>query len=404
MFFEQWREAKKFAYDSVSEIGAEESFLFVYQKDVMLQRMQEHEYLVTCTDALDLFDDMSGRKGINAPVRKRAEFIVLCNKNRPYACSCQYYSRMGIPCAHMLSLFMADDDKRLEMGGYNDPTPMFAASDGTDGAVARRWHSGWISQNETIATLQDRKRLGITTSSDKNTNADAMTYFQQIPAEQRYGALTKEFQRLVGDGLARGQYPDLVQCLHDAQNRMKTTRLNADRKSLTSSTRSRSVDKSLADDTQMPPPPPSAPLSSNSAHAVPSTIIQMPISTPIHGQRGKSKRKVSIPDRAECHRKLLRVPENGKIANHFLALSDAYEKLGDTGRAKWGRDAFVTIRKLPERLLSIDQVSGEKKLKGFGEKSIAELDEFLKNDKQGTKRRTELENQLESARAAPSSA
>ena len=87
MFFEQWREAKKFAYDSVSEIGAEESFLFVYQKDVMAQRMQESEYLVTCTDALDLFDDMSGRKAINAPVRKRAEFIVLCNKNRPYACS-----------------------------------------------------------------------------------------------------------------------------------------------------------------------------------------------------------------------------------------------------------------------------------------------------------------------------
>ena len=36
--------------------------------------------------------------------------------------------------------------------------------------------------------------------------------------------------------------------------------------------------------------------------------------------------------------------------------------------------------------------------------AIAELDEFLKNDKQGTKRRTELENKLESARAAPSSA
>jgi len=201
MFFEQWREAKKFAYDSVSEIGAEESFLFVYQKDVMVQRMQESEYLVTCTDALDLFDDMSGRKAINAPVRKRAEFIVLCNKNRPYACSCQYYSRMGIPCAHMLAQFIADDDKRLESGGYNDPTPMFAASDGTDGAVARRWHSGWINQNEIIAMRQDRNRLGITSASDKNTNADSMSYFQQIPPEQRYGALVKEFQRVVGDGL-----------------------------------------------------------------------------------------------------------------------------------------------------------------------------------------------------------
>lgn len=110
------------------------------------------------------------------------------------------------------------------------------------------------------------------------------------------------------------------------------------------------VEHALADDAQMPPPPPSAPLSSNSVHAVPSTTIQMPIITSIHGQRGKSKRKVSIPDRAECHHKMLRVTENGKIANHFLALSDVYEKLGDTGQAKWGRDAFVTIRKLPERL------------------------------------------------------
>lgn len=41
MFFEQWREAKKFAYDSVSEIGAEESFLFVYQKDVMVQKCKK---------------------------------------------------------------------------------------------------------------------------------------------------------------------------------------------------------------------------------------------------------------------------------------------------------------------------------------------------------------------------
>ena len=121
----------------------------------------------------------------------------------------------------------------------------------------------------------------------------------------------------------------------------------------------------------------------------------MPISTPIHGQRGKSKRKVSIPDRAEYHHKLLCVTENGKIANHFLALSDAYEKLGDNGRAKWGGMPSSPSESCQNALLSIDQVSGENKLKGFGEQSISELDEFLKNDKQGTKRRTEVENKLE---------
>ena len=68
-------------------------------------------------------------------------------------------------------------------------------------AVARRWHSGWISQNEIIAMRQDRNRLGITSASEKNTDADSMSYFQQIPPEQRYGALVKEFQRVVGDGL-----------------------------------------------------------------------------------------------------------------------------------------------------------------------------------------------------------
>ena len=48
---------------------------------------------------------------------------------------------------------------------------------------------------------QDRNRLGITSASEKDTNADSMSYFQQIPPEQRYGALVKEFQRVVVDGL-----------------------------------------------------------------------------------------------------------------------------------------------------------------------------------------------------------
>jgi len=232
-----------------------------------------------------------------------------------------------------------------------------------------------------------------------------MSYFQQIPPEQRYGALVKEFQRVVGDGLARGQFEDLVQCVHDVQNRMKTTRSKADRKSLTEITRSRSsVDGTRADDAQMPPPPPSVSLTSNSAHVAPSTTIQMPISTPIHGQRGRAKRKVSIPDRAERERTLLRVPENGKIANHFDALADAYEALGDNGRETWARRAYLTIRKLKEELKTIEQVSGDKKPKGFGEQTLAELHEFLKNGKQGTKRLTELKNKLESVRAASGSA